>query len=263
MRGALMRLSHLSLFHLIRCWGGLRLGYTRSVESESQYLTSTAVIMGEIFKVVVSSFLAFYKGDEKISVIWANPVELAKTGVPAFLYLVQNNLQYVAVSNLHAATYQVTYQLKILSTAIMSVYILKKELTKTKWAALALLTAGVACVQISSMPTGKINASQANVNMPVGLAATIAACCCSGLAGVYFELILKKTDVGLWVRNIQLGLYSIVIGYTGYVLEIRRLGDAAPLDGFFHGYTGFTFFNIMVQVSNFFPKSTFIAVCLL
>ena len=126
------------------------------MESESQYLTSTAVIMGEIFKVVVSSFLAFYKGDEKISVIWANPVELAKTGVPAFLYLVQNNLQYVAVSNLHAATYQVTYQLKILSTAIMSVYILKKELTKTKWAALALLTAGVACVQISSMPAGKI-----------------------------------------------------------------------------------------------------------
>jgi hypothetical protein len=32
--------------------------------------------------------------------------------------------------------------------------------------------------------------------MTVGLAATLAACCCSGLAGVYFEKILKKSEVG-------------------------------------------------------------------
>ena len=79
------------------------------------------------------------------------------------------------------------------------------------------------------MCTDKFNArrkdcaSQANVNMPVGLAATIAACCCSGLAGVYFELILKKTDVGLWVRNIQLGLYSIVIGTQAMCLKFADL----------------------------------------
>ena len=29
------------------------------------------------------------------------------------------------------------------------------------------------------------------INMTMGLGATIAACCCSGLAGVYFEMILK------------------------------------------------------------------------
>jgi len=38
-------------------------------------------------------------------------------------------------------------------------------------------------------------APQPNVNLTVGLAATLAACCCSGLAGVYFEKILKKSEV--------------------------------------------------------------------
>ena len=49
------------------------------------------------------------------------------------------------------------------------------------------------------------------------------------------------------MRNIQLGLYSIVIGYAGYCFEINSLGDRAPEHGFFHGYTSITLFNIVVQ----------------
>ena len=96
----------------------------------------------------------------------------------------------------------------------MSVVLLQKQITSTKWLALFLLTLGVAAVQLSSMEAGG-KSEDAAINMPMGLGATIAACCCSGLAGVYFEKILKGSDVSLWVRNIQLGMYSIVIGLGG------------------------------------------------
>lgn len=55
--------------------------------------------------------------------------------------------------------------------------------------------------------------------------------------------------MSLWTRNVQLGLYSIVIGLVAWSAEVQALatsGELAPT--FFHGYTPLTFFNVAVQV---------------
>jgi UDP-sugar transporter A1/2/3 len=73
-----------------------------------------------------------------------------KLSIPAILYVIQNNLQYVAASNLDVATFQVTYQMKILTTAFFSVLLLGKRLSSVKWLSLLLLAVGVGIVQIQS-----------------------------------------------------------------------------------------------------------------
>lgn len=58
--------------------------------------------------------------------VWEKPTDLLKMAVPACLYVLQNNLNYVAVSNLDGPTFQLLYQLKILTTALFSVLMLKR-----------------------------------------------------------------------------------------------------------------------------------------
>ena len=48
---------------------------------------------------------------------------------------------------------QVTYQLKILTTAVFSVIILQRSLSLTKWVSLILLTVAVALVQVCKVIT--------------------------------------------------------------------------------------------------------------
>lgn len=125
--------------------------------------------------------------------------------------MIQNNLQFVAVSNLEAATFQVSYQMKILTTAAFSVVMLRKKLSPVKWLALLFLAIGVGIVQIQSGSSHKSSEDvQRDMNAFKGFMAVVAACFTSGLAGVYFEMVLKNSPGDLWVRNVQLSLFSLL-----------------------------------------------------
>lgn len=202
--------------------------YTRSMPGEGAFVTETAVVMQELLKGLACVLLL--KGN--ISSAWEKPREALKTAVPALLYLVQNNLQYVAVSYLDAATYTVSYQTKIVWSGILSVLLLGRRLSLHKWLGITLLGVGVATVQVA----GSSIQIQAR---GIGFSAVILAAMVSALAGVYFEKILKGAKVGLWTRNLQLAFYSVLVGYA----KLAQL-EKQP---FFQGYTKLTWLCIVVN----------------
>ncbi|KAI6649045.1 UDP-N-acetylglucosamine transporter isoform X1 [Oopsacas minuta] len=223
---------------------------SRRVPEEDLYLASTAVVLAELMKLVACLLMVFFEsGDFRVfyevlhSHILSKPVDTIKVAVPAFLYTIQNNLLYLALSNLDAATYQVTYQLKILTTALFSVLLLGRKLNMLKWFSLTLLFAGVALVQL---PQGEPSEDEPRIGLTavVGVGAVIAACLTSGFSGVYFEKILKGSDVSLWLRNIQLGFFGFLFALAGtYTYD----GRAVLETGFFHGYTNTVWIVVILQ----------------
>ncbi|KAG5463283.1 MAG: nucleotide-sugar transporter-domain-containing protein [Olpidium bornovanus] len=257
-----------------------------------QYFTTTAVVVSEISKLVICLAVYFREGRARAASghnllpssddLHELPSSVVTEGdafvptapflpwklfrevfssdawkmlVPAALYTVQNNLQYVAVSILDAATFQVTYQLKILTTALFSVLLLKRDLSVRKWLSLVLLTAGVVLVQLPSnssvagggdaaeeIEAAKV-ADEADYRF-LGLLAVACACVLSGLAGVYFEMVLKGTQTSVWVRNVQLSLFSIP---PAIIAMCVQHGQGVVEHGFFYGYNSVVFAAIACQ----------------
>lgn len=171
-------------------------------------------------------------------------MDTLKVAVPSIVYYVQNNLIYLGATHLDAATTQVTYQLKILTTAVFSVIVLKKRLYSHQWLALLVLFIGVALVQLVqiSKPSGSQSQEQ---NPVVGFFAILTACVLSGFAGVYFEKILKSSsEVSLWIRNIQLSAIAIPFGLLQVFVTDSELVSEK---GFFYGYTLLTWIVVLLQ----------------
>jgi len=161
------------------------------------------------------------------------PRETILLAIPASLYVLQNNLLILALTNLDAGTYQVTYQLKILTTAGCSVLLLGRRLTPRQWVSLLVLVAGVVLVQSPNKVANDLAPKQQD--SLTGLVAVLVACCSSGFAGVFYERLVKQScQTSMVIRNLQLGLFSLLFSCTTMLTynwtDIQKLG-------IFYGYT--------------------------
>ena len=218
---------------------------------EEKFLSSTAVIVSEVIKIVTClAMIASSEGSissvsRSIRVyIIDRPKDTLKVAVPSIVYYIQNNLIYLGATHLDAATGQVTYQLKILTTALFSVFLLKKQLHSHQWLALFILFVGVALVQVVQMT--KHSSSPPDGQSPLlGFIAVLTACFLSGFAGVYFEKILKgSAEVSLWIRNLQLAFFAIPFGLIQvFITDRHQLSEK----GFFYGYTFLTWVVVLLQ----------------
>lgn len=176
-------------------------------------ISSTEVIFSEILKLAFSCAICFiFEANSSMStfagILWRGFVEeegdILKLCVPAVLYTIQNNLQYVIESG---TLFLVLYQFKIISTAIFYTTMLSRRIHSREWMLIFALAIGVGMVESSQ---NDIQAHHAS-NM-AGIMSVIVAILTSGFAGVYFEKILKASKSSIWVINIELSLLGCIFG---------------------------------------------------
>jgi len=195
----------------------------------------------------------------------------------------------VAVSNLDAATFQVTYQLKILTTAIFSVLMLGRVLSPRKWLSLLLLIVGVSIIQVPQSTTTTVEkkewathamekihnlgsqavshvtrsgaigvghveraaAQESQMNPQIGLIAVLVACALSGLAGVTFEKILKESTSA---KSASLWVRNCQLSFWSlfpalFIGVLWKDGEVIAKTGFFAGYNWVVWTAIVFQAA--------------
>ncbi|KAJ5136049.1 hypothetical protein N7448_004603 [Penicillium atrosanguineum] len=250
-----------------------------------RYLTSTAVFLNEVVKLTIALTMALYDVSKTAppslpatslffsltSAVFSG--DSWKLAIPAILGVLSNSLQYIALSNMRAATFQVTFQLQFLTTAIFGMMFLGRNIAPRKWGLLLLLVVGVALVQIpdaNSEPMalqedgsslhfprsleewkavkggGNLHKRSATyegieedietidprLNAAIGLLSIIGAA-------------VASSHTSLWVRNVQLAVYSIFPAL--FIGVVFRDGDNIANDGFFQGYNWPVWSAIVVQ----------------
>ena len=198
--------------------------------------------------------------------IWLKRVDTIKLSVPALCYTAQNNLLLVAAGFLPAIVLQAISQTKTLWAALFSTVLLGRKFDTLDWLSFVILVLAVLAVQ-SNSPAAAIATKHvqqpAGVQQPDGVANSTStdglhflealsapfiaafAALLSGFAGVFLELMYSQKGSSLWIRNVQLCLFTIP-AQTSYVMYEVASGD---LNGLFDGFYLSTWVVIAIQIS--------------
>lgn len=241
-------------------WSKLRQTSNDSTVVSLPYISTTLVVVQELTKFILSCLLVLvvdlapadswhsdvtaletYKewGATLYKENFEDLAETFKLAVPAALYTLQNNLVYVGLANLESTTFQVAYQSKVITTAVLSVLMLGRKLSAVKWTALGALMLGIILTQV----TRGVEKASKNDDFLVGILSVVTSSFSSAFAGVYFEKILKKTPRSVWVRNAQLAFFSTILAVIGMLLS----DGWYAVTHFFQGYDALVWTVIMVQ----------------
>ncbi len=208
-------------------------------------INSTQVCMTEMVKLFLA-FVACLLFDARSSVALLltqlekafveEGADLLKLCVPAVLYTVQNNLQYVIETS---PLFVIMYDCKVITTALFYTYMLNRGFSLKEWSTIIALTFGIAAVQSAESDVHYHHASEV-----VGTLSVILACLTSGFAGVFFEKTLKDSKSSIWMINFQMSMISSSLSMFTCLME-----DTEDISkrGFFTGYDKWVVAVIILQ----------------
>ncbi|OQR85036.1 UDP-sugar transporter [Achlya hypogyna] len=183
---------------------------------------------------------------------WLGWKESLYFAAPALLYTVDNNLAFVILRFIDPATLSVLWNLKILTTAALFRFVLRRKLGQLQIIALMLLVLGVVTSQtkhtVHHGVHDRANATalelEEGTRFMLGIALVAIGCAISSLAGILAEYALKKNpSTPFFLQNGYMYIFGLLFNTAGLLAEHSNIAA----NGFFAGYNGWTWTVVLIQ----------------
>ncbi|XP_012943600.1 UDP-galactose transporter senju [Aplysia californica] len=197
---------------------GILVTASKSPDNSYSYNTVTVVLLTELLKLMAA--VAIFVRDHSLAELLEESVKHKKVCllyfIPAALYCLYNNLQFVNLSAYDPTTYYLLLQFRVVVTGVVFQVLFKKVLSRMQWLSLLVLTVG--CV-IKEVRHDVVTVSDADTShasllsyLDIHLLFIMLQVFSSCFAGVYNEFLLKDTgvEVHIMVANAFMYLNSIL-----------------------------------------------------
>lgn len=139
--------------------------------------------------------------------------------------------------------------MKTLAASLFSVWLLKRCYSKQQWISVCVLATGVmllsranidqsrhaSSIRLASDMTNEDNHQQLlleRTRMLFGIFADLVACSTGSAGAVIMEMTIKDAKVGIWIRNAQLAIFSLIPAGFAVLREVYKSNAWDPLQHF-------------------------------
>uniref|UniRef100_A0A061SCW7 Cmp-sialic acid transporter 1-like n=1 Tax=Tetraselmis sp. GSL018 TaxID=582737 RepID=A0A061SCW7_9CHLO len=180
------------------------------------YNTLTVPFFSEVLKLLLSVALLTRECLSSSSPPFRFSVRnLLAASVPALLYLITNNFNFIIIHEIGALSFQILNNFKIVTAAILFQIIMRRQLTPLQWRGILLLTVGSLLSQLKDCSTGGF----AMTGTAKGYLLKTVNCTLTSFAGVYCEKFLKHTSDSIHYQNLQLYFWGTLFASTSLVVS--------------------------------------------
>lgn len=223
----------------VGCSAAIFAALSKNADGRYDYNTSTVPFIAESLKFTISFLFLISDSDtpldEAVVLDWAS---LGRYFVLGLLYTCQNNLLFITLQHVDAATFQLISNLKIPLTALLLHIFIGKTFSVQQQFALLLLVVGAGLSQLNGHADHVISISALGavlMSIMVGI---------SSGAGVFNEVLLKSSSMGsLHWQNIQLYAFGCIFSYIKLQMDLNF--QPISLIGIFLGYNVYAWLSII------------------
>jgi solute carrier family 35 (UDP-sugar transporter), member A1/2/3 len=174
-----------------------------------------------------------------------NPRRNVLFAIPALLYMAMNGMVFLILKYVSPPDFQIMTTMKVFTTAILFVIIMRRPMNRLKWISLILLTIGVMMSQVkSTMDVSSLYIGDIG-QFSLGIGLIIIHAWLSGLASVYTEYLMKSGCESIYIQNAQLYTYGILFNWILLLLAPYYRSGRSINQNMFHGFTTVTWIIIL------------------